>query len=130
MGTRVLRWPTQTEVDSCGVKPEKKALVLSWALPVLPATGRPGSAAARPVPPVTTPRSIATVWAEILELITCLQSRLCSISGLRWSGATTLTIEYGAQRTPLLASTPKALAMSSTETSLTPSTSEQTAHLG
>jgi hypothetical protein len=79
------------------------------------------------VPPLITPRSIATVWAENFGLITRLHSGLFSIRGLLWLGATTLTIENGAQRTPLLASTPNALAMSSTETSLAPSTSEQIA---
>ena len=57
--------------------------------------------------------------------MTRVQSGLCSKRGLR-PGATTLVIEKAAQRTPLLASTPKAPAMSRTETSRTPSTSEQT----
>ena len=93
IGTRRARKPTQTEVDSCGVNPEKKALRLSWALPVLPATGRAPSAARRPVPPVMTPRSMATVRVEIFSSMTRLQSGLFSISGLRSPGATTLVIE-------------------------------------
>ena len=40
-----------------------------------------------------TPRSMATVRVEILSLMTCLQSGLFSISGLRSPGATTLVIE-------------------------------------
>ena len=76
------------------MNPEKKALVLFWALPVLPATGRPPASAARPpVPLVMTPRSMATVRVEIFSLMTCLQSGLFSISGLRSPGATTLVIE-------------------------------------
>jgi hypothetical protein len=68
---------------------------------------------------------MSTVRVEIFWSSTRLHSGLFSISGLRSLGATTLAIEYGAQRTPLLASTPKAPAMSSGETSLAPSTSEQ-----
>ena len=75
------------------MNPEKKALVLFWALPVLPATGRAPSDARPPVPSVMTPRSMATVRVEIFSSMTRLHSGLFSIRGLRSPGATTLVIE-------------------------------------
>ena len=75
------------------MNPEKKALLFSWALPVLPATGRPFSAALPPVPLVMTPRSMATVRVEIFSSMTRLHSGLFSMMGLRSPGATTLVIE-------------------------------------
>jgi hypothetical protein len=104
MGTGLGVNPTHTEVAIWGVKPLKKALWYSWAVPVLPATGRSGRAAARPVPPVTTPRSMAVTVAAILGSITLVQFGLRSNSCL--PGASILAIEKAGQRTPLLASTP------------------------
>src|SRR5687767_13902872 len=43
-----------TAVASCGVYPTNQAAVLRDVVPVLPAAGRPGNCAARPVPAVTT----------------------------------------------------------------------------
>src|SRR5690606_12153400 len=52
-----------TAVDTCGVNPTNQASLLSLLVPVLPATGRPGSAALRPVPDLTTASSATTASA-------------------------------------------------------------------
>ena len=46
--------PTQTPARRSGVKPMNQASWVSLVVPVLPATGRPSSAALRPVPCLTT----------------------------------------------------------------------------
>src|SRR6266702_4203580 len=83
--------------------------------------------AATPVPPLTTPRSMSVTWAAIPGSTTCshLGFDLVRSSRTSLSRSTTLAMEYGSQRTPLLASTAKALAMSSTLVLPVPSTDEQ-----
>jgi hypothetical protein len=61
--------PTHTQAASCGVYPQNQASSKFWPVPVLPATGRPGSAAAVPVPCVTTPwRAEVTMSASFCPM--------------------------------------------------------------
>ena len=96
--------PIQMAVDSAGVYPTNQASLHSWAVPVLPAAGRPMSAA-RPVPLVMTPRRTAVTLSETISLSTR------DSCGLVWSSSTC----------PRLANTEYADAMSSGETSWAPS---------
>ena len=107
-------------VDSAGVYPTNQASLHSWAVPVLPAAGRPMSAA-RPVPLLITPRNTAVTLSETISLSTR------DSWGAVWSSSTwprasvTFSTGVGSTRSPRLAKTEYAEAMSRGDTSWAPS---------
>src|SRR5439155_333471 len=62
--------PTHTPARRSGVKPMNQASCVSLVVPVLPATGRPSSAALRPVPCCTTVCSMLVMTYAVAGLMT------------------------------------------------------------
>src|SRR6266498_1476944 len=95
-------YPTHTPVVSWGMYPMNQASLWSWAVPVLPAWGRPMLAAV-PVPCATTPSSNDVTWFATLPLMTLWQKGLALKTSFPLA-ATTLRMTKGLQWMPPLAS--------------------------
>ena len=124
MGIWATGKPTHTAVARWGVNPAKAASAKFWAVPVLPAAGRPNWAR-WPVPLATAPSSTQAIWSATLRSSARLGSERCSYSEVPSELRMEVTIT-GSTRRPDRAKVEYTVASSTMFTSSVPSTAAHT----